>query len=65
MADQVATKPVYLSKTLWVNFAMGLLALVAPPVKTAIEAHPELVVAAVSVINMILRMVTKTGVQLG
>jgi len=48
-----------LSKTLIINLVIALSALFAPGVKEYIAEHPEAVAVGFSVLNMVLRAVTK------
>lgn len=52
------SKPVYLSKTLWVNLIMAVGAFI-PGVGEWIQAHPDLFAGVFAVINVILRLLTK------
>lgn len=56
-------KPVYLSKTLWMNLVLAIAAFF-PVVQVYIAAHPEAVALFFVGVNVVLRLVTKTGVQL-
>ncbi len=56
-------KPIWLSKTVWVNLLFALLAFV-PSVKEYVVAHPELVTLVFTGVNIVLRFVTKDAVQL-
>jgi hypothetical protein len=53
----------YLSKTLWIN-ALGILAAVAPSTGEFIQANFAVAAPVWGVINMILRAVTKEGIQI-
>lgn len=52
------------SKTLWLNFVAAVLALFYPPAQVWIAAHPDVVIAVVSGVNMFLRLVTKDKIGL-
>lgn len=58
------TKSPLLSKTLWINFIVAGLAIFVPSVAAQITANPELAIGAFAVINVLLRLVTKSKVQL-
>ena len=52
------------SKTIWVNLLLAVAAFF-PSVQTYIAANPEMIPTAFAVLNIILRLVTKTGIQIG
>lgn len=52
------------SKTLWLNFIAAALALFYPPAQEWIATHPDAVVAIVSGVNMLLRLITKEKIGL-
>jgi len=56
-------KPIWQSKTVWVNLILALSAFI-PGVGHFVRANPESVMAIFSVINVILRLVTKDKVQI-
>lgn len=56
-------KPWYLSKTLWTNTIMAVLALAYPPAKEYLTANPAIFVTVFSVVNIVLRLVTKQGLS--
>lgn len=58
------TKPSYLSKTLIINLIIAVCAMFAPAAKSAIESNPEAVVMGVTIVNMLLRVVTKSKLEL-
>jgi hypothetical protein len=51
-----------LSKTLWINFIVGGLSLFWPPAAEYIASNPSAVLAGFSVINFVLRLITKEPV---
>lgn len=57
------TKSVWLSKTLWVNLVLAVLAFI-PAVSEVVKNHPDYVIAAFSVINMVLRLVSHGKLEL-
>lgn len=57
-------KKSYLSKTLWVNFVVAGCALFAPGAGEYIQGHPEAVLVGFSVLNIVLRMVSKSKLEL-
>ncbi len=57
-------KPAYLSKTLLLNLAVALCALFVPGGKEFIESHAELVAVIFSGLNIVLRLVTKSAIEL-
>lgn len=66
MSDQIvkqpATKKWYLSKTLWTNFVMGVVAIAVPKVNEVLT--PDVLAGIFMFVNMILRLVTKDKLQL-
>lgn len=56
-------KSVLQSKTIWVNLIMAVAAFF-PSVQTYISAHPELIPTAFAVLNILIRLVTKQGVEI-
>jgi len=58
------SKPFWLSKTVWFNFAV-FVASFFPQVQVIVQAHPELVIGAIALINKGLRFVSKDKVTLG
>ena len=50
----------YMSKTLWVNTIAGIAGLVQAITGTAIM-NPEAQVGILALVNMVLRLITKTG----
>ena len=63
-SSQQETKPIWQSKTLWTNALMAGLAF-WPAAKDAFVSHPEIVLLGWGVLNMILRVVTKSKIQIG
>lgn len=60
---QDVKKP-WLSKTLWLNVIVAVLAIAVPSAKEFIQVHPELVVVGWSIINSVLRVVSKDSLSL-
>jgi hypothetical protein len=58
------TKSPLFSKTLWVNAISALLAIFYPPATQYISTHPEMVAGFFTVLNIVLRLVTKTGISI-
>lgn len=58
------TKSPLLSKTLWINAIVAIAALAYPPMADWITANPGMIVSGVSLINIVLRLVTKSGIQI-
>lgn len=58
------SKPAWQSKTLWVNLIMAIGAFI-PVVGVWIQAHPDLFAGMFSVINVILRLLTKDKISIG
>lgn len=56
-------KLAYQSKTLWVNLILAVCAFF-PNVQEYISAHPELFTTVFAVLNIILRVVSKSGLQI-
>jgi len=59
-----SSKPLYLSRTLWINLIMAVAAFI-PGVGVWIAAHPDLFAGAFSVINIVLRLITKDKLSIG
>lgn len=59
------SKKPWQSKTLLVNAVCALSALLYPPVGQWIAAHPVEVATMFSLLNMVLRLVTKVPVTIG
>ena len=59
-----AIKSPFLSKTLWLNAIAGLSALLFPVVGEYISANPTLITTAWTVINLVLRLITKDKLTL-
>lgn len=57
------SKKTYLSKTLWMNLVIALSAFF-PGVSEWVAGHPDLFMVGFSVINMVLRAVTKDKLEL-
>lgn len=57
-------KKPWLSKTLWVNAIVAVLAIAAPSAQEYVSAHPEVVMVGFSIINIILRAVTKLEIKI-
>lgn len=57
-------KAPWLSKTLWFNLAVAVAALVSPQVSQTIANHPDWAALAVTVVNIGLRLITKSGIQI-
>lgn len=53
-----------LSKTLWVNALLAVAALVFPPAHDFIANNPEVVAVGFSLVNIVLRLVTKSKLEL-
>lgn len=58
------TKKPWLSKTLWVNAIIAVSAIAAPSVSQYIVAHPEAVAIGFSVVNIVLRLITKEQITI-
>jgi len=58
------TKPSYLSKTLWLNLIVAGLSLFAPGAAQFISEHPTEVMVGFTVVNLLLRLVTKGKIEL-
>lgn len=56
------SKKWYLSKTLWTNFLMGVVAIAVPKVKDVLT--PDMLAGLFMCVNMVLRMVTKDKLEL-
>jgi hypothetical protein len=67
MADEVvvpvAPKPWYQSKTIWVN-ALGLVAMIVPQSAAFIAEHFSAVGIGWSLINVVLRLITKGKIEI-
>ena len=57
-------KAPWLSKTLWTNLVVALVAFF-PGAQAWMQAHPAVMVDAFAVVNIALRLVTKQAVGLG
>lgn len=57
------TKP-WQSKTLWINLAIAVTCLVSTSASEWLKSHVELAMAALSGVNMLLRLVTKDKIGL-
>ena len=57
-------KPAYLSRTLRSNLILAGLALAIPSSSEYLTSHPDILVGAFTIVNMLLRFVTKEGVTL-
>lgn len=55
-------KLIYQSKTLWVNLALAIAAFF-PNIQAYISAHPDIFATGFAILNIVLRLVTKSGVQ--
>lgn len=55
-------KPFYLSKTLWTNLIMGVLAIAIPWVQENIT--PDMLTYAFAGVNMLLRLITKDKLEI-
>ena len=58
------TKKPWESKTLWFNLIMGVLAVAWPVANAYLAAHPDVVAVGFTIINVILRLVTKEQLSL-
>lgn len=58
-------KKPYLSKSLWINAIVAVLAMVWPGGKELIVANPDVVMAAFAGLNIVLRLITKDKISLG
>lgn len=58
------SKKPYLSKTLWLNFIVALLALASPAARDFVVGNPQFVIVGFALINMVLRLVTNNAIQL-
>jgi hypothetical protein len=56
-------KKPWLSKTLWINVIMAVVAFI-PPVSAWIVAHPDVLVIGFTLVNVILRLVSKDKISL-
>lgn len=59
----MAKKP-WFSWTLWINFVVAGGALFYPPVAEFVSGHPQEVMIAFTVVNVILRLITKGKISL-
>jgi hypothetical protein len=57
------SKPIFASKTAILN-ALAAVAMFYPPVSGFVSSNPELVVGGLTLVNIILRFVTKEKVRL-
>jgi len=64
MSEVAEVKKPILSKTLWVNLLVAALALFFPLGRDFIASNPSLVVSGMGVVNILLRLVTKSKIQL-
>lgn len=62
MADIQQSKAWYLSKTIWTNFILGVVVLAVPGAKEIV--NEEILFAAFSLINIVLRAVSKDKIQI-
>jgi len=53
------SKSPLLSKTLWINVLMAVLAFL-PGVDAVVKANPEVVALVITAVNFVLRLITKT-----
>lgn len=60
---EITKKPFWTSKTLWVNFLVGVLAVAMPDQLGAVFTADN-VAMLIAVVNMVLRAVTKDGVTI-
>lgn len=58
------TKPAILSKTLWINAIIAVLAIFAPMASEFVKAHINEALIAVPIINIALRLITKGKIEL-
>lgn len=58
------SKKAWGSKTVWTNLILAMAAFV-PPVQEYISGHPEMVAIGWSVINIMLRLISKDKIQIG
>lgn len=56
-------KPWYLSKTLWIN-ALAAASMVIPVVGNYVSAHPGIAIDGLAAVNFVLRILTKSGIQI-
>ena len=63
-APAPAEKKPWQSKTLLTNFAIAALALFYPPAKEWISANPEMVAMGWTLINTVLRLLTKDKITI-
>lgn len=56
-------KMIYQSKTVWVNLIFAVAAFF-PSVQQYISAHPELIPTLFAILNILLRVVSKSGIQI-
>lgn len=57
-------KKPWLSKTLWINAIVAVAAIAYPPAAAYISAHPESVAIGFSIVNIVLRFVTKSEISI-
>jgi len=57
-------KAFYLSKTFWVNIIMGVLPFVSAGIHETVKENPELAMSAVTLINLLLRAISKEKLKL-
>jgi len=58
------SKKPWLSKTLWINALIGVLAIAYPPASAWIVAHPEVATGIFAGINVVLRLITKDAISI-
>lgn len=64
MSDEKAKKP-WLSKTLWANLLMAIIAFIPwAPLQSWIAGNPDLVLQILAGVNIVLRMLTDSKIQL-
>lgn len=64
MSEVVAPKPWYTSKTIWTNLIMAVTVIFWPGVNDWVAANLDTVAIGWTVINTILRLLTKGSVQI-
>jgi len=57
------SKSPLLSKTLWVNLVVAIAAFI-PPVSAFLSANPTIFVVVFSIVNVLLRLVTKQAIEI-
>lgn len=58
------TKPWYLSKTVWLNLIAGVLIFVVPKDVVPYLQDPEFIAGVFTVLNLVLRLVTKGSISI-